>query len=87
MIKKFAVIKNETVINTILLDTLNFESYSAAAGLTADTLIELDDNSQVAIGWSYLEDNFVNELNSGQNIENDDDFVPQLVLKSTKNEV
>jgi hypothetical protein len=65
MIKKFAVIENETVINTILLDPLNFESYSKVAGLTADTLIELDDNSQVSIGWSYRENNFVNELNSG----------------------
>lgn len=70
MIKKFAIIKDNKVDNVILIASENYQKISIA--YTNQSLIELEDNSEVGPGWSYYDGNFVNEIPQPPSLSEDD---------------
>ena len=51
---KYAVIHNEAVMNVILCDTKE-----NAENVTGKTCVELPSDSNVGIGWGYIDSEFV----------------------------
>jgi hypothetical protein len=58
----FALIKNGTVVNTIVVDLQHFEALS----VDADSIIEID-GLPVGVGWIYDGENFISPY-----VESDD---------------
>lgn len=75
MIKRYAVVNNDLVINIILLEQDNYDTYIASQNNF--TFVELDDSSEVSIGWSYLNNEFV----SNQPLETNESLVLEQVLQ------
>lgn len=59
MVKKYAVLFNNIVVNIILLKQEDFESYTSAAGLDPNNLVELNETTFASIGWQYVDGRFV----------------------------
>jgi hypothetical protein len=59
MVKKYAVLYNNIVVNIILLKQEDFDSYTSAAGLDPNNLIELNESTFADIGWQYVDGQFI----------------------------
>lgn len=59
MVKKYAILSNNVVVNIILLKQEDFDSYTTVARLDPNNLIELNESTFAAIGWQYIDGQFI----------------------------
>jgi hypothetical protein len=60
MIKRYAVIIDQKVTNVILIDDVDYDNYTSLFDPNTYLFVEVEETSEVSIGWLYTDNEFIN---------------------------
>jgi NTP pyrophosphatase (non-canonical NTP hydrolase) len=60
MIKRYAVIIDQKVTNVILIDDVDYDNYTSRFDPNTYLFVEVEETPEVAIGWLYTDNEFIN---------------------------